>query len=69
MTNRMVSRRKITTAERWARRIRFWQERLAPELPDIPPEDLALILSSILQPRSVPRRWLLRKVTDDGYAL
>jgi hypothetical protein len=65
----MEKRTKPNMSQRWARRIRLWQERLAPELPDIPPEDLALILSSILQPRSVPRRWLARKVTDDGYAV
>ncbi|MDI7268358.1 MAG: hypothetical protein QME96_10220 [Myxococcota bacterium] len=57
-------------AERWARRVRWWQRRLAPRLSDIPPEDLALILSSLLQPKTVPRRWLLRKVNDrGGYAL
>jgi hypothetical protein len=56
-------------AARWAARIRYWQKRLAPRLSDIPPEDLALILASLLQPREVPRRWLLRKVGRDGWAL
>jgi hypothetical protein len=58
------------TAAAWAADIDRWQRRLAPLLPDVPPEDLALILASVLQPRSVPRRWLLRKVDGaDGYAI
>jgi hypothetical protein len=57
-------------AASWAAEIERWQRRLAPSLPEVPPEDLALILSSILQPEEVPRRWLLKKVTDDdGYAI
>ena len=58
-----------SVAARWAARIRYWQKRLAPRLPDIPPEDLALILASLLQPRAVPRHWLLRKVSRDGWAI
>ena len=48
-------------SEQWARSIELWQKRLAPRLPDISPDDLALILGSILQPEDVPRRFLLRR--------
>lgn len=56
-------------SERWARRISFWQKRLAPRLPDIQPDDLALILCSVLRPASVPRRYLLRRTGERGYVL
>ena len=45
-------------AQRWARRVERWQRLLQPRLPDIPPEDLALILASILRPKQVPHRFL-----------
>jgi len=57
-------------SEQWAKNIERWQKRLAPRLPDIPPDDLALILGSILQPEDVPRRFLLRSSGDqDGFVL
>ena len=59
----------LSVSERWARRIRFWQQKLGPRLPDIPPEDLALILGSILRPKSVPRRFLLHRVGEHGHVL
>ena len=45
-------------AQRWARRVERWQRRLQPRLPDVPAEDLALTLASILRPKQVPRRFL-----------
>lgn len=56
-------------AQRWARRVERWQRRLQPRLPDIPPDDLALILASILRPKQVPRRFLLQRVGDRGLVL
>jgi hypothetical protein len=58
-----------SVAQRWARRVERWQRRLQPRLPDISPEDLALILASILRPKQVPRRFLLRPVGDRGLVL
>ena len=58
-----------SVAQRWARQVARWQRRLQPRLPDIPPEDLALILASILRPKQVPRRFLLQRVGDRGFVL
>lgn len=55
--------------ELWVRQIDEWQRRLAPRFPDIDPHDLRMILRSLLQPPSVPRRWLLRKTQDGRYVL
>jgi hypothetical protein len=42
-------------AERLARRIREEHARLAPKLPDIDPDDLALILEALLRPPNTDR--------------
>lgn len=55
--------------ERWVQQIDAWQEKLAPRFPEIDPHDLRMILRSLLQPKSVPRRWLLRKTKDGRYVL
>ena len=55
--------------EAWVAQIDQWQAKLGPRFPDIDPHDLRMILRSLLQPKSVPRRWLLRKTTDGRYVL
>jgi hypothetical protein len=55
--------------EKWVADIDEWQRRLSKELPDIDPHDLRMILRSLLQPPTVPRRWLLRKTSDGRYVL
>ena len=56
-----------TEIEKWIAEINEWQKRLQPQFPDIDPHDLRMILRSLLQPASVPRRWLLRKTKDGRY--
>lgn len=53
----------------WVRQVNAWQARLQPVLPDIDPHDLRMMIRSILQPASIPRRWLLRKTKDGRYVL
>ena len=53
----------------WFDEIDYWQQRLQPKLPPIDPHDLRMILRSMLQPASVPRRGLLRKTEDGRYVL
>lgn len=53
--------------EAWVAQIDQWQRNLEPRFPDIDPHDLRMILRSLLQPKSVARRWLRRKTTDDRY--
>lgn len=53
----------------WIEQIDRWQRRLAPQFPDVDPHDLRMMLRSILQPSSIPRRWLLRKTVDGRYVL
>jgi hypothetical protein len=53
----------------WIERIDEWQRRLAPRFPDIDPHDLRMMVRSILQPATVPRRWLLRKTSDGRYVV
>ena len=55
--------------EQWLEQVDSWYRRLAPRMPDIDPHDLRMILRSLLQPPSVPRRWLLRKTEDGRYVL
>ncbi len=55
--------------ERWLQKIDEYQARLAPQLPDIDPHDLRMILRSLLQPACVKRRWLLRRTKDGRYVL
>lgn len=54
-------------AERLARRVAWWRKRLHPRLPDIPIEDLDLILLSLLRPKSWPRRFFLREIRKGVY--
>jgi hypothetical protein len=60
---------KSDERERWLEQVDLWYRRLAPEMPDIDPHDLRMILRSLLQPSSVKRRWLLRKTEDGRYVL
>jgi hypothetical protein len=55
--------------QQWIAEINAWQKRLEARFPDIDPHDLRMILRSLLQPPSVPRRWLLRKTKDGRYVL
>lgn len=55
--------------EAWVARIDQWQRKLEPRFPDIDPHDLRMSLRSLLQPESVPRRWLLRKYKDGRYVV
>lgn len=55
--------------EQWVQQIDAWQRKLAPQFRDIDPHDLRMMLRSILQPKTVPRRWLLRKTKDGRYVL
>jgi hypothetical protein len=55
--------------ERWVAEIDQWQRRLSQRFPSVDPHDLRVIVRSILQPPSVPRRWLLRKTKDGRYVL
>jgi hypothetical protein len=41
--------------------------RLGPELPDVDPGDLVLILQSVLRPFGTGRRYFLRKQPSGGY--
>lgn len=60
------NRREI---EAWIQQVDDWQRLLAPRFPDIDAHDLRMILRSMFQPKSVPRRWLLRKTEDGRYVL
>ena len=53
----------------WFDQIDYWFERLQRKLPHIDPHDLRMILRSMHQPPSVPRRWLLRKAEGGRYVL
>ena len=53
----------------WIRQVDEWYQRLLPQFPHIDPHDLRMMIRSILQPKSVPRRWLLRKTEDGRYVL
>jgi len=55
--------------EAWVAQIDRWQRKLEPRFPDIDPHDLRMILRSLLQPKSVPRRWLLHKTKDGRYVV
>lgn len=64
----MPSNRREET-ETWIAQVDDWQRKLQPRFPDIDPHDLRMILRSLLQPNSVPRRWLLRRTEDGRYVL
>ena len=55
--------------ERWVEQIDAWQRKLELRFRDVEPHDLRMILRALLQPKSVPRRWLLRKTEDGRYVL
>ena len=54
---------------RWVAEVGRWAAILRPELPEVDPHDLHLILRNLLRPASVPRRIFLRKLAGGGYAL
>jgi hypothetical protein len=64
----MQSNRREET-ESWIAQVDDWQRKLQPRFPDIDPHDLRMILRSLLQPNTVPRRWLLRRTEDGRYVL
>ncbi|MDB4983519.1 MAG: hypothetical protein JWM82_4271 [Myxococcales bacterium] len=47
--------------EKLAARVEREMARLGPRLPDIDPDDLALILQSVLRPAGSGRRFILRR--------
>jgi hypothetical protein len=61
-------RKTLTKSERLARAMARWQKRLAPQLPDMDPHDLNLILWSMLRRRyGGQRRIFLRRRQEGGY--
>lgn len=64
-----VADQRDAEIKRWLDQVEQWHRRLEPRLADIDPHDLRMILRSLLQPRSVKRRWLLRKTKDGRYVL
>ncbi|NUO79395.1 hypothetical protein HUU05_04910 [candidate division KSB1 bacterium] len=61
-------RKKLSDAEKFARRVARWHERLAPELPHIDPHDLDLILAALLRsPRERMQYMFLKKREDGSY--
>jgi hypothetical protein len=52
--------------ERLALRIERWRRRLAPELPDIDPHDLDLIIAALLRPRRERMTLMFLKRRKDG---
>lgn len=61
-------RKVVKNSAKLAREIEFWQKKLAPQLPDIDPHDLHLILWSLLRRKyGWNRRYLLRKRSGGGY--
>lgn len=53
--------------EELAREVQRLYEKLRPELPDIPPGDLILILQSVLRPPGSGRRYFLKRQPEGGY--
>lgn len=51
----------------FAARVIALRDRLAPSLPDIDPQDLLLIVQSLLRPFGSGRRFLLREVRPGVY--
>ena len=45
------------------------RDQLARELPDMDPEELFLILHSLMRPIGTGRRFFLRKQPDGGYVI
>ena len=44
----------------WVEKINYWEERLAPLLPNVDRHDLGLILHEVFRPLSVPRKLFYR---------
>lgn len=61
--------KQTADVDQWLQQIDWWHRRLQPKLPDIDPHDLRMMLRSLLQPKSVKRRWLLRKTKEGRYVL
>jgi hypothetical protein len=53
-----------TEAEAFADRLESLHALLAPQVPDLDPDDLTLILHSILRPLGTGRRFILRRAGD-----
>jgi len=53
--------------DRFAARVVEVRDRLAPQLPDIDPQDLLLIVQSLLRPFGSGRRFLLREIRPGVY--
>ena len=64
----MEARRQIEDPEAFALRVEQEVARLVPRLPDIDPDDLALIVQSILRPAGSGRRFILRRA-GNGFVL
>jgi len=68
---RRVGDKRPRTPKEWgawlAAEVRKKHAELAPQLPDVDPEDLDLILTSLLRPPAIPRRFLLREVSPGVY--
>ncbi|HEX9652544.1 MAG TPA: hypothetical protein VGA99_02440 [bacterium] len=59
-------RRKLTDAEKCARRIERWHRRLAPQFPEIDPHDLDLIIAALLRTPKERMQLMFLKKRDDG---
>lgn len=60
-------KKQIAAAERLARRVERWHERLAPQFPEIDPHDLHLIIESLLRTRKQRMEVMLVKRREDGF--
>lgn len=62
-----VKRQKqLAAAEKFARRVERWHQRLAPQFPEIDPHDLHLIIESLLRTREQRMEVMLVKRREDG---
>jgi hypothetical protein len=52
--------------ESLVRKITRWHRRLAPQLPDIDPHDLDLIIAALLRPRKERMKFIFLKRRKDG---
>ena len=59
---------ELEEPELFARRLEEEVERLTPRLPDMDPDDLILIVQSILRPLGTGRRFILRRA-GNGFVL
>jgi hypothetical protein len=62
-----VERVPTAVRDRWIAEVTAEFNRLRPLLPNVDPQDLHLILTSMLRPPEVPRRWLLRPLSGGGF--